>query len=207
MKRTLALILALLMLSSFVSCSKSVSTTGENTTTGKVTETDDSKDSGKADTTDEKKEKDLPTEHRAKVGYLAPDFDITDTNGDTYKLSDLEGNVVLLDFFATYCPYCKESLPELGTLQEKYKDKKVKILVVDSYDSVSELKNYLKHEKLDLTGAYDKDSRAMSRYNISGIPTRVIIDENGVYYATSQNNDLSYKQIVYSIDKILKDMD
>ncbi|MDP1815065.1 MAG: TlpA disulfide reductase family protein, partial [Leadbetterella sp.] len=59
----------------------------------------------------------------AKIGDIAPGFTLEDISGNTIKLSDYNNNVVLLEFWATWCPPCKESIPELIEINSKYKTK------------------------------------------------------------------------------------
>jgi len=61
-------------------------------------------------------------ERKAIIGFQAPDFTLADLNGQKVSLSDYEGKVILIDFWATWCPPCKDSIPFLESLYQRYKE-------------------------------------------------------------------------------------
>ena len=73
----------------------------------------------------------------------APDFTLTDLAGNKISLKQFRGNIILLDFWATWCPPCRISIPELVNLQEKYRDRGVVILGISVDDPRMNNDNYL----------------------------------------------------------------
>jgi len=119
------------------------------------------------------------------LGSTPPDFELSDINGNLYKLSDLKGKVVLIDFWYMSCHPCLMSLPHLQELYEKYSDQGFILLGINSTDSdVKEnLKNFL--EKRNITYPVLLAERELDKsYNVTGYPTMYILDKSGkIVYA------------------------
>ena len=140
------------------------------------------------------------------AGNKAPDFILKDLSGTDIKLLDYSGKVVLLEFWATWCPPCRSTIPELISLQNKYKDKKIAILAVsvdEGQNLEKKLSDFTKENKINykvLLGTEDM-SRA---YNVRSIPVIFLIDRSGVIHSfhTGYEDNFTVK---YSseIDKLL----
>lgn len=111
-------------------------------------------------------------------GKMAPDFELTALDGKTVKLSELKGQVVLLDFWATWCPPCKASLPHLMELQTKYGDKGVTIIGMSLDNSPAELEMFLKRNPLNYTVISCPD-RVKMEYRVTSIPRMFVLDRQG----------------------------
>ena len=118
-------------------------------------------------------------------GSVAPDFVVKDRAGNPVKLSAFRGKVVVLDFWATWCGPCQESLPNTNAIAAKYASKGVVVLGVNVWDSQAEFNKWLPdHKKFSaIKFAIDTKSQgqdvATKLYNVSGIPTQYIIDRKG----------------------------
>jgi len=120
-----------------------------------------------------------------EAGPMAPEFSLMDLSGKTVSLSDYSGKVVLLDFWATWCPPCRMSIPELVALQEKYRDKGLVILGVSVDDpkgvSNKDLKAFKKMAKINYP-VIRYNQKVMEDYfggERMAIPTMFIIDGTG----------------------------
>lgn len=111
-------------------------------------------------------------------GSPAPDFTLSDLNGNKVTLSSQKGKVVFLDFWATWCPPCRASIPEVEKLYEKYESKNVAFFGVNVENDPSAVKDFVAKKGIKYTVLLgdDKVSRA---YEIHGIPTFYIIDQKG----------------------------
>ena len=112
----------------------------------------------------------------------APDFTLKDTDGASITLSALKGRVVVVEFWATWCPPCKESIPGLNDLYGKYKDKNFSLYAI-SVDEGSNIADDVKSFKAQNGILYPvllNDKTADGDYDISSIPVSFIIDKNGV---------------------------
>ena len=121
----------------------------------------------------------------AESGPMAPDFSLRDLSDQAVSLSDFRGRVVLLDFWATWCPPCRMSIPELVKLQDKYRDDGLEILGISLDDPQNELGRYLKEFKEKYKINYRIllfNNKIMQDYfgmESPAIPTMFVIDRDG----------------------------
>jgi len=121
----------------------------------------------------------------AESGPMAPDFSLPDISDQMVSLSDFRGKVVLVDFWATWCPPCRMSIPELVKLQDKYRDEGLEILGISLDDPNDELNRYLNEfkEKYKINYRILRFSpKVMQDYfgmESPAIPTMFIIDRDG----------------------------
>lgn len=119
------------------------------------------------------------------VGSQAPDIQAETLQGDTFKLEQLRGKVVLLDFWATWCGPCVKAMPALQELSDKYKDKGLVVLGVNrdegGENGVREkVKGFLEDNNLTFGHIMDPSAEIAMSYGVRGLPTTVIIDQKGV---------------------------
>ncbi len=114
------------------------------------------------------------------VGKPAPDFEVTDLKGEELTLEKYRGQVVLLDFWATWCGPCLTEMPKLKKTYEKYKDQKFQIIGISSDKSKTPLEAYIEKEGLGWIHTWDENRKLRNLYGIIGIPTTFLIDGEGV---------------------------
>jgi len=113
------------------------------------------------------------------LGDAAPDFNLTSLDGNQVSLASLKGDVVLLDFGATWCRPCKAAMPTIQKLHEAYKDKGVVILGVNTWEKNADAaKDYMARNKFTYGRLLNGDDLAKA-YGVTGIPTLVIIGKDG----------------------------
>lgn len=114
------------------------------------------------------------------ASVTAPDFSLNDLTGKQVNLRDFKGNkAVLLVFWATWCPYCVQEIPELKKINAEYKDKGLEIIAVDIKENPVAVTNFAKKQAIDYAVVIDVDGSVSKSYNVLGIPTNVVIDKNG----------------------------
>ena len=115
------------------------------------------------------------------VPHLAPpvDFNLLDLNGTRVILSGFKGKIVFLNFWATWCPPCREEMPSMQKLYTRFKDKDFAMLEVSLNEPASAVKKFFKDYNLTFTALLDSDGELMSPYGIRGIPNTFIIDRDG----------------------------
>ena len=118
-----------------------------------------------------------------KTGELATDFSYQLTTGKTEKLSDNRGQVVFLNFWATWCYPCKKEMPDVERLQTLFKGKKFRVLAVSAGEGPSKVKPFLKRYPYQFDFAYDPDSTISGLYQVSMLPTTLIIGPDGTILA------------------------
>jgi thiol-disulfide isomerase/thioredoxin len=139
------------------------------------------------------------------VGKDAPDFKLPMLAGGELQLSDLEGkNVVLLDFWATWCGPCRQVMPALVEVSNEYKAKGVRYLAVNLREDKEKISSYLKSAKLDIEVPLDQEGKIAGLYHVRGIPTMAIVDKQGivrdVHVGASPNIKAELKK---ALDRIL----
>lgn len=112
----------------------------------------------------------------------APNFTLQSTDGATVSLDQYKGKVpVLIEFFATWCPHCRDMAPELARLRDTVPPSQLEILAIDvgNGDSLEKVKRYKQVENLPYTILYDKGSKVSQEYGVEGIPYVILLDKNG----------------------------
>lgn len=122
---------------------------------------------------------DLNTESNDTAGEKAIDFTLVDLNGKKVSLSDFKGKNVYLNFFATWCPPCKQEMPDIEKVYQEYKDKDLVVLAVDLGEDRDTVKNFIDKNKYSFKVLLDSDQSVGEKYNISAIPVSYFIDRNG----------------------------
>lgn len=112
------------------------------------------------------------------VGRQAPFFELESFSGDTVSLESLHGNVVILDFWATWCGPCREAHPHLQKLHEDLQEEGLVVLGINSEDEAT-VESYMTHNDYTFTNLVDLNQEIASRYNITTIPSVYIIDREG----------------------------
>lgn len=115
-----------------------------------------------------------------KIVPNAADFTLKDLKGNNVTLSSFKGKKVLLIFGATWCPYCVAEVPELSAFYDKHQDKDVKLISVDIQESIAKVTAFVGKHKIKYTVVLDADGKVAGKYEVYGIPTIMLIDENGI---------------------------
>jgi peroxiredoxin len=116
-------------------------------------------------------------------GDLAPDFELTASDGRQVKLSHYRGKKVILNFWATWCPPCRAEIPDLEKFYSDFKDRDTVILGVDltqSERSESAVADFIKKEGITYPVALDTENTVNQVYGISSVPTSYMIDTKGI---------------------------
>lgn len=109
----------------------------------------------------------------------APLFRVKDIKGNTISMADLRGKVVMLDFWATWCPPCVMSFPEVEKLGSDFDKKDVVVLGFSLDQDESAVKEFIKDKPGDNAIAMVSETEIPSLYSVQGLPTFFIIDKNG----------------------------
>lgn len=142
-----------------------------------------------------------------QTGSVAPDFTLQDVSGNDVRLSQYRGKVVLLEFWATWCPPCRATVPELVAIQEKYKKSDFAVLGISLDDEGQNLQGELADfsNKFHINYPVLIGSDAVERdYNIWSIPRSFLIDKDGkIRYSYSGYVDQFEKKVSAEVDRLL----
>jgi tetratricopeptide (TPR) repeat protein len=117
---------------------------------------------------------------RHKSAKPAPDFALATLKGESIQLSKLQGKVVMIDFWATWCGPCVSELPNLAKLYDKYsKNPKVVFLSIDTNEPATAIKPFMEKNSYSFTVLLGNQTSVPQQYGVDGIPTKFLIDRNG----------------------------
>lgn len=124
------------------------------------------------------------------VGSPAPDFQLENLNGELVSLSDFRGQPVLLNFWATWCPFCRAERPWIQEIHDTWQDKGLVVLTVDligagpsrlaTTETPDNLKEFMQSNGYSFPVLLDANQELLKTYNISATPTNVFIDKDGI---------------------------
>jgi len=117
--------------------------------------------------------------HPARIGSIAPDFTVQDSD-HSVTLSQFRGQVVVLNFWATWCPPCVEEVPSMVRMQNLLKSKGVTVLAVSIDADDAAYHKFLKDYSVSMITVRDESKKASSLYGTFGWPETFIIDRNGI---------------------------
>ncbi|MDI6800841.1 MAG: TlpA disulfide reductase family protein [Thermodesulfovibrionales bacterium] len=138
-------------------------------------------------------------------GQKASDFTLKDMAGNPVSLSSFKGKVVLLNFWATWCPPCKAELPSMNKLNQLLKGKGLVILAVSTDRAVIDVSNFLKKNPVNFTVIVDYNLNvSRNLYKVFMVPTTFLIDKRGViaekYFG---EQDWAEPEIIKTIETLL----
>ena len=122
-------------------------------------------------------------------GDSAMDFSAQTNAGDTFTLSEQAGNVVLINFWATWCGPCVEEMPALQDLYEEYGDSdNVRIILINAGESSQTVHRFLSQNGYSMPCIYDTDNTVNDQYGVMGIPYTVIFNKDGTVAETFEGS-------------------
>lgn len=146
------------------------------------------------------------TNSGARIGGRAPDFSLRDLQSETVRLSDFKGKVILLEFWATWCTPCIETIPVLIRIQEKYRDRGFTVLAV-SLDSGQDIGTSLSDFKSEYGLNYPVligNDEIKKNYKLISIPTSFVISRDGVIMSLHMGAVNNYEEkISEDVEKLL----
>lgn len=127
----------------------------------------------------------LPAAQALEIGDSVPNFTLPDMRDTKVSLKDFKGQVVILNFWATWCPPCRQEMPEFNEMNAELKESgEAVLLAINLTDGRRETKSkvdqFLKSNNYDMRVLLDSEGQAAGIFSIRGIPTTVVIDREGV---------------------------
>lgn len=139
-----------------------------------------------------------------EVDALAPPFTLNTLRGNPVNLTDLQGQIVIINFWATWCVPCLTEMPELQAIHEDYSDNGVYLIAVNLGESRSTVQSWVDDFGFTFTVALDTERQVEQRYQLRGQPTTVIIAPDGtikhIEYGATTYTRLA--QLIENLNKI-----
>jgi thiol-disulfide isomerase/thioredoxin len=138
---------------------------------------------------------------------LAPDFTLKDLSGTDVGPASFRGKVLIIDFWATWCPPCRKAIPHLISMKQKYGDQGFEVLGVsmdEGPDAATSVKNFAQQQGVNYPMVIGNQDIANSYGGINGIPTFFIIDKNGYIIKSQTGYDEEVGQMMADeVEKLL----
>ncbi|MFO1444995.1 thiol-disulfide oxidoreductase ResA [Bacillus sp. Bva_UNVM-123] len=135
------------------------------------------------------------------IGDKAPDFLLSDINGNKHQLSEYEGKGVFLNFWGTWCKPCEREMPYMNNQYKGYKDQGVEILAINVGEPDFSINKFVEKHKLVFPILKDTNRDVMTLYNINPLPTTMLIDPSGTIIAI-ETGELSEERIIKMMESI-----
>ncbi len=117
------------------------------------------------------------------VGHPAPEFTLTAVDGAQVSLSDLRGQVVLINLWATWCPPCRAEMPAIQQAYERFRDQGFIVLAVNQQEESAVILKYMNDQRLTFPALLDSDARVSAAYQARVLPSSFFIDRRGIIRA------------------------
>jgi peroxiredoxin len=139
-------------------------------------------------------------------GFLAPDFELTTTGDKKIKLSELRGQAVLVNLWATWCPPCRAEMKTVETVYNDYKDKGLVVLAVNmtSQDDLSRINPFVSEQGLTFPILLDETGEMAKAYQLRSLPTSYFIDRDGMIQQVVIGGPMAEALLRARIEAILK---
>jgi thiol-disulfide isomerase/thioredoxin len=134
----------------------------------------------------------------------APALELADLEGRRHDLKALRGKVVLVNFWATWCEPCREEMPSIQRLRERFADKPFAVLMVNLDEPEARVRRYVQEARLDLPVVLDPGKRVTSQWGVRILPATFLIGPDGrLHYRLIGDMDWNSDQAVAVIDRLL----
>ena len=136
----------------------------------------------------------------ASVKGPAPNFTLKSLSGKNLKLSEMTGNVVLINFWASWCGPCREEMPVLNALHKKYEPLGFTVLGVNVEEDMEGAMNFLGHVPVDFPILLDNTNKVSKQYKVVAMPTTVVVDRDGnmryLHEGYKPGDEKKYRQMI-----------
>ena len=113
------------------------------------------------------------------IGKIRPEFAMMDIEGNVRNIKDWDGQVVLLNFWATWCPPCRKEMPSMQRVWEQAKDENIVMLAVNVGEDEETVFAFLGQAPVEFPLLLDQDSKVTTSWPVKGLPTTYVVDPEG----------------------------
>ncbi len=136
----------------------------------------------------------------ASISGPAPNFTLKSLSGENIKLSELTGNVVLINFWASWCGPCRQEMPFLNAIHNKYEALGFTVLGVNVEEEVANARSFIAERPVDFPILFDSNNKVSELYKVIAMPTTVVIDRNGklrfLHQGYQSGDEVEYRKMV-----------
>ena len=121
----------------------------------------------------------VPVPASSEPSGLAPDFTLIDRDGNSVSLSDLRGQVVMINFWASWCGPCRQEMPLLEQIHQRYQRLGFTLLGVNVEENPGDAEDWLENRPVSFPILYDPDNGVSKLYDVVAMPSTVLVDRQG----------------------------
>jgi peroxiredoxin len=143
----------------------------------------------------------------AQTGFLAPDFTLKTLDGQDITLSNLQGKVILINIWASWCPPCQAEMPAIERVYQTYKNKGFVVLSIDStaQDTLANVQIFVQNNKLSFPILLDESGSTTRLYRVQSLPTSFFIGSDGVIRDVIVGGPMAEALLISRVEKLLQD--
>jgi peroxiredoxin len=140
-----------------------------------------------------------------QIGFRAPDFILSDLEGNTYQLNDLKGSAVIINIWASWCKPCETEMPAIQNIYEKYKQENLIILAINNtrQDSIPAVIDFVNKYNLTFPVLLDEDGSVSNAYQVQALPTTFFINPQGIIEEIVVGGPMSEALLDIRVKKII----
>jgi len=138
------------------------------------------------------------------VGTAVEDFQLVDLSGKMQSLSQYRGNIVLVNFWATWCKPCTTEMPAMQTMYDKLRDKGFVVLAVNELEDDAKVREHIKAYGHTFPVLMDRDNKVANQFGVFGLPVSVFIDQEGRVQEYIKGGLLTEQKIDETVARIQK---
>ncbi len=114
-----------------------------------------------------------------KQNPAAPDFTLPDMDGEMFSLSSYKGKTVIINFWATWCPPCREELPSMNRAWHKIKDDNIAMIAINVGEDEDTIFSFMGDYPIDFQVLLDQSGEIINKWPVKGLPTTFVLDPKG----------------------------
>jgi peroxiredoxin len=135
---------------------------------------------------------------KLETAVPAPDFSLMDMDGEQHSLSDYRGQVIMLNFWATWCPPCRREIPSMESIFQDLGEQGFVVLAVNEFEEPDHVFAYMGQLSVipNFPILFDTDSKVAQLYGVKGLPTTLLIDKQGqIVYSAVGGRDFDHPEV------------
>lgn len=138
-------------------------------------------------------------------GSATPRLELKDLSGDTHRLADYRGKVVLINFWATWCEPCRDEMPSIQQLKSKLAGRPFVVLAVNVAESENRITEFLRQLPLDFTVLHDRNSVALKAWQVKGLPASFVVAPDGrIRYSYIGDFEWADDEVVKTLTELMR---
>lgn len=145
---------------------------------------------------------------RLSTPLQAPTFQLKDMDGESHSLESYRGKVLMLNFWATWCPPCRREIPSMESLYQAFKDEAFAILAINEWETEDHVFAFMGQLPVEPSFPilFDSDSEVAQSFGVKGLPTTLLVDRDGkIVYRAVGGRDFNHPEVKKIIRALLPD--